>query len=59
MPVTTKKVRGKYRVVEADSGKIAKNNSGTAVDGGGHASDKKAKAQARAINASLHRRGKI
>ena len=56
MPVTTRKINGKVRVIEAASGKIAKNKSGTAVDGGGHRSATRAAAQARAINASLNRR---
>lgn len=59
MPVKVKKVRGKYRVVEADTGKIAKNKGGTALDGGGHGTSAKASAQARAVNASLRKRGKI
>lgn len=52
MPVTVRKSDDKYRVVEADSGRIAKNRSGTAVDGGGYESRRKAAAQARAINAN-------
>jgi len=59
MPVTTKKVGEKFRVVEANSGQIAKNKGGTALDGGGHGSKGKAAAQARAVNASLSRKGKI
>ena len=59
MPVTVKKLRGKFRVVEAKTGRVAKNNKGTSVDGGGYSSEAHAKRQARAINASLHRRGKI
>ena len=59
MPVTTKKIGGKYRVVESESGQIAKNRSGTPVDGGGHKTADRATAQARAINASLQKRGKI
>lgn len=52
MPVKVVKRGAKYRVVEASSGAIAKNKGGTAADGGGHASEAKAKAQARAINAN-------
>lgn len=51
MPVRVKKVGSRYRVVESD-GSIAKNRSGTAVDGGGHQSREKALAQAAAINRS-------
>lgn len=59
MPVTVKKQRGQYRVVEADTGKIAKNKGGTALDGGGHGEIGKTKAQARAVNRSLGKKGKI
>lgn len=35
MPYQTKKIKDKYRVVEAGTTKIAKNTAGTAIDGGG------------------------
>ncbi|KKM94067.1 hypothetical protein LCGC14_1202090 [marine sediment metagenome] len=57
MPVETKKIGGKWRVVEANTGKLAKRN-GRAVDGGGHGSEGKAVAQVQAINISLHERKK-
>ena len=50
MPVKVAKRGDKYRVVEAASGKIAKNKGGTALDGGGHSSKAKATSQARAVN---------
>jgi hypothetical protein len=50
MPVTVKKQQGRWRVVEASTGKIAKNKAGTPVDGGGHNTEMGAKAQARAVN---------
>lgn len=56
MPVTVKKQGMKWRVCEADSGNIAKNKNGVAVDGGGHRSKEKAKRQAAAIN--MHLKGK-
>lgn len=59
MPATVVKRGNKWRVIDANNGKITKNKSGTAVDGGGYSSKEKAQAQARAINASLSRRGKI
>jgi len=59
MPVKVKKVGKKYRVVEAGTGKIAKNKKGTALDGGGHSSRAKAIAQEQAVNISLKKRGKI
>lgn len=58
MPVTTAKKGGKWRVVES-SGGIALNAAGTPLDGGGHASETHASSQARAVNASLRRQGKI
>lgn len=52
MPVKVMKRGAKFRVVESRSGRIAKNRSGTAVDGGGKASKAAAQKQATAINAS-------
>ena len=52
MPVCISKRGEKWRVIECDSGRIAKNASGTAVDGGGHDTESSARRQARAINAS-------
>lgn len=56
MPVTTKLIRGRYRVVEAQTDRIATNQAGTAVDGGGYTSEDHAKRQAEAINSSLEKR---
>jgi hypothetical protein len=50
MPATVKRVGSKWRVVEAGTGKVVKNRSGTAVDAGGHRSREAALRQARAIN---------
>lgn len=50
MPVKVVKRRGKYRVVESATGRIAKTENGKARDGGGHASKDKAVRQVRAIN---------
>lgn len=58
MPLTARKVNGKFRVVEKDSRDIAKNASGTAIDGGGHKTMKDAKSQATAVNLSKMRPGK-
>jgi hypothetical protein len=52
MPVTVRKRDGKYRVVEAETGRIATSRKGNARDGGGHASKAKAARQARAMNTS-------
>ena len=49
MPVKVVKRGNKYRVVESN-GRIVKNKSGTAVDGGGHRTRIAATRQARAIN---------
>ncbi len=58
MPVRVIKRKEKWRLVEPD-GKIAKTPKGTARDGGGHTDQAKAKSQARAINRSLSKAGKI
>ncbi|MCH8147379.1 MAG: hypothetical protein IH987_05195 [Planctomycetes bacterium] len=56
MPVIAVK-RGKlHRVVEEATKRIARQPSGTPVDGGGHRSAAKAKRQARAINANTKRK---
>lgn len=52
MPVKTKKIGEKWRVVEASSGKIVLNRKGNPVDGGGHQTEQSAKKQAAAINAN-------
>lgn len=51
MPVTVKPEGDKFRVVDAETGKPEANAAGTAVDGGGHDTEKEAIAQARATNA--------
>ena len=43
MPVTTSKRNGKFRVIESDTGRIAKNKAKKALDGGGHESESQAK----------------
>ena len=55
MPVKTVKRGKKFRVVEAATGKIAKNKSGTAIDGGGHLSKGMSNRQARAVNANIEK----
>lgn len=57
MPVKVRKINGKYRITDP-SGKLARNKGGTPVSKG-FKSKAAADAQARAINASLHKRGKI
>jgi hypothetical protein len=59
MPVTIELRLDKYRIVEAESGKIAKNESGNAIDGGGHATKSKAMAQMVAINRSKNNPVKV
>ena len=59
MPVVVRKRGDKFRVVESGSGKIANNAAGTPADGGGHSTEGQAERQARAINRSLQRAGKI
>lgn len=55
MPVKIDKRKGKFRVVEVDTGRIAKNKAGTAIDGGGHATKAGAQKQASATNISQAR----
>ena len=55
MPVTTSKRNGKFRVIESDTGRIAKNKANKALDGGGHGSEASAKKQASAVNISQAR----
>lgn len=57
MPVYVEKRKDKYRLVEP-SGSIAKNKSGTAIDGGGHVSKAAAQKQATAVNINLHKKKK-
>ena len=52
MPVKVEKRGDKYRIVEADTGKIATHRGGAPVDGGGHDNPAKADRQAAAINAN-------
>lgn len=61
MPVRPVKINGKWRIVHdtPKGASISKSKHGKPVDGGGHASREQAMAQARAINASLHKKGKI
>jgi len=56
MPLTTKKIKKKWRVVEVKTGAIAKNASGSALDGGGHESQSMAQKQAAAVNISQARK---
>jgi hypothetical protein len=56
MPVKVVKKDSKFRVVEARTGKVAKNAAGSPADGGGHRSRAKAVAQVQAINLSERRR---
>lgn len=56
MPVTTKLINGRHRIVEADTGNIVNNRHGTPVDGKGHYSAERAARQANAINASIENR---
>lgn len=58
MPLTVQKRAGRFRLVEARTGALAKNAKGNAIDGGGHVTEKEAKVQVTAINLSKHRRGK-
>ena len=56
MPVTTAKRSGKFRLIESNTGRIAKNKANKALDGGGHESEAQAKKQASAVNISQSRK---
>jgi len=58
MPVKVSKRRGKFRIVEADTGRIVKTSKGRARDGGGHKDRERAQRQATAINTSLAKKRK-
>ena len=49
----------RYRVVESIGHKIAKNKSGSSVDGGGHLTKDAAIKQSQAININLRKRKKL
>lgn len=56
MPYKVAKRAGKYRIIEANTGRIAKNKGGTALDGGGHKTKPKADKQESALNISYARK---
>lgn len=56
MPVKAVKRGHKWRVIESETGRLARNDSGTPVDGGGHNFSAKAKDQAAAVNRSLEKK---
>ena len=58
MPVMTRKLRGKFRLIESESGKLARNEKGTPIDGGGSQDKAKVDRQARAVNANLSEKKK-
>lgn len=50
MPVTVKRMKDKYRVVDADTGQIVKSVNGKPIDGGGHSFEAKATRQCEHVN---------
>lgn len=50
MPVTVRRIDGKYRIVDPSSGAIERTPSGKPRDGGGHPSRAAALRQMRAMN---------
>ena len=58
MPVHTEKKGDKWRILDPDDS-VIKNNSGTAVDGGGHDAKSRAISQAQAINMNMRRESSI
>jgi len=55
MPYLVKKINDKYRLVERDTGKIAKNQAGTPIDGGGKKTKSPLTKQMQALNISYAR----
>jgi len=58
MPVTSKLIGGKHRLVEASTGKIAMTSKGNPRDGGGSMLKSKVERQASVINAAIAKKGK-
>jgi hypothetical protein len=56
MPLRAARKGDKYRIVETETGRIAKNKAGTAIDGGGFKSRSRAVKQAQAVNISQARK---
>lgn len=56
MPVKVVKRGKKFRIVSAEGGFLERTPSGKPRDGGGHASQSKADAQARALNAAWRKK---
>lgn len=56
MPVKVTKRGDKFRIIESETGKIAKNKGGTAIDGGGKKSRSAVQKQASAVNISMARK---
>ena len=54
MPVSALQRGNRVRVVETATGRIARNKSGTPVDGGGHSTKAEASRQVRAINSRMY-----
>jgi len=53
MPVRVVKRGKKFRLIETDSGQIAKSKNKKPIDGGGHLTKDKAHRQARVINQNV------
>jgi hypothetical protein len=55
MPVQVKRLRGKFRIVEEGTNRLARSKNDKPMDGGGHKSRVKAHRQAAHINDSKER----
>ena len=55
MAVNTRRLRGKYRIVEEGTRRLARSKNGEPMDGGGHKERAKALRQEEHINASDRR----
>ena len=52
MPLSVKRIGRNQRIIEKQTGKVARNDSGKAIDGGGHRSLDAARRQIQAIKIS-------
>jgi len=58
-PVEVRRRKGLYRVFIEGTQQLARNPSGTPIDGGGHVSDIAARRQVRTVNRNLYKKGII
>lgn len=52
MPVCVRKINDRWRLIECDTGNIARNRNNKPIDGGGHRTESAARRQQTAINSA-------